>query len=113
MGLQYHKGDQHGNRHSSKINGNGQGAGTINVTTAITNFTANGVANALIISDGATQGQLKTVCMIGGEGAGNSGSLTGANIEGTSIVFTANGHRADLVWTNSKWFFSGSAAYTP
>ena len=89
------------------------GAGTINATTAITNFTADGVANALIISDGVTQGQLKTVCMIGGEGAGNSGSLTGANIEGTSIVFTANGHRADLVWTNSKWFFSGSATYTP
>ena len=90
------------------------GAGTINVTTAITNFTATGVANALTIADGATQGQLKTVAMIGGEGAGNSGSLTGANVEGTSIVMDANGEAAQLIWTNSKWFFNGGGAtYIP
>ena len=88
------------------------GAGAINSSTAITLLVTTG-SNALTIADGAVNGQLKYIVM---KTDGGDGTLTGANMIGTSVVFADAGDTASLIWTNSKWYVlgtqSGGAVYS-
>ena len=85
------------------------GAGAINATTSITEYTSDGGAQALTISDGITQGQFKTVMHVVD---GGSGVLTGANLIGTSVTFTDDGESCTLQWSDiqSKWIVVGTNA---
>ena len=76
------------------------GAGEINATTSITLLVTTGV-NALTIADGLVEGQIKYIVM---KTDGGVGTLTGANIVGTSIVFNDAGEGHTLIWTDSKWY---------
>ena len=88
------------------------GAGEINATTSITLLVTTGV-NALTIADGLVEGQIKYIVM---KTDGGNGTLTGANLVGTSIVFDTVGEGHTLIWTDSKWYSlssgSGGAAWT-
>ena len=88
------------------------GAGEINATTSITLLVTTG-ANALTIANGTQNGQLKYIVM---KTDGGVGTLTGANLVGTSIVFNDAGEGHTLIWTDSKWYSlssgSGGAAWT-
>ena len=88
------------------------GAGEINATTSITLLVTN-AANALTIADGLEEGQIKYIVM---KTDGGNGTLTGANLVGTSIVFDTVGEGHTLIWTDSKWYSlssgSGGAAWT-
>ena len=88
------------------------GAGEINATTSITLLVTN-AANALTIADGLVEGQIKYIVM---KTDGGVGTLTGANLVGTSIVFDDAGEGHTLIWTDSKWYSlssgSGGAAWT-
>ena len=88
------------------------GAGAINATTSITHVVTTG-SNALTIADGVKAGQVKYVIM---KTDGGDGTLTGANVIGTSVVFADAGDTASLIWTNSKWYVlgtqSGGAVYS-
>ena len=88
------------------------GAGEINATTSITLLVTN-AANALTIADGLVEGQIKYIVM---KTDGGNGTLTGANLVGTSIVFDTVGEGHTLIWTDSKWYSlssgSGGAAWT-
>lgn len=89
------------------------GAGAINATTAITEFTSTGVGDALTIANGVTAGQIKIVKHIVD---GGSGQLTGANLAGTSVTFTDDGEAVTLSWSVSqtKWFvIGGNAVFAP
>lgn len=85
------------------------GAGTINATTAITEYVSNGGAQALTIANGTIQGQQKQILHITD---GGSGVLTGANLAGTSVTFTDDGEACTLSWSVSqtKWFVVGTNA---
>ena len=89
------------------------GAGEINSSTAITEFTSTG-ANALTIANGADQGQIKMIVHISDGGAG---TLAGANLAdgaGSSVVFTDDGDACTLVWTNGNWYvIGGNELFTP
>lgn len=76
------------------------GAGAINVTSFLTNFTSTGGAQALTIASGAQIGQRKKVYHIVD---GGSGVLTGVFVGGTTITFTTAGEFADLIWTGAAW----------
>ena len=89
------------------------GAGEINATTSITLLVTN-AANALTIADGLVEGQIKYIVM---KTDGGNGTLTGANLVGTSIVFDTVGEGHTLIWTDSKWYSlssgSGGAVWNP
>ena len=89
------------------------GAGEINATTSITLLVTN-AANALTIADGLVEGQIKYIVM---KTDGGVGTLTGANIVGTNIVFNDAGEGHTLIWTDSKWYSlssgSGGAVWNP
>ena len=89
------------------------GAGEINATTSITLLVTTGV-NALTIADGLVEGQIKYIVM---KTDGGNGTLTGANLVGTSIVFDTVGEGHTLIWTDSKWYSlssgSGGAVWNP
>lgn len=77
------------------------GAGAVNVTTYLTNFTSTGAAQALTLADGVRVGQLKKIKHIVD---GGSGVLTPTNLAGgTTITFTAVGEFALLFWNGSDW----------
>jgi hypothetical protein len=89
------------------------GAGAINATTTVTLFTSTG-ADALTIANGTINGQMKYIIHIVDGGAG---TLTGANLLGTSVVFTNAGENAILMWVSSisDWVVVGVSEdiYTP
>ena len=89
------------------------GPGEINATTSITLLVTN-AANALTIADGLVEGQIKYIVM---KTDGGNGTLTGANLVGTSIVFDTVGEGHTLIWTDSKWYSlssgSGGAVWNP
>ena len=82
------------------------GAGEINATTSITLLVTN-AANALTIADGLVEGQIKYIVM---KTDGGVGTLTGANIVGTNIVFNDAGEGHTLIWTDSKWYSLSSGS---
>ena len=88
--------------------------GAINATTAVTQITSTGAADAVTIANGTIEGQTKYVYMIVD---GGSADLAGANFIGTSLSFTDDGSGATLKWdnTNSKWYCVGESGctYTP
>ena len=88
------------------------GPGEINATTSITLLVTTG-ADPLTIADGLVEGQIKYIVM---KTDGGVGTLTGANLVGTSIVFNDAGEGHTLIWTDSKWYSlssgSGGAAWT-
>ena len=88
------------------------GAGAINSTTPITLLVTTG-SDALTIADGNVDGQLKFIVM---KTDGGDGTLTGANLVGTSIVFADAGDAVTLIWTDSKWYNlssgTGGAVFT-
>ena len=69
------------------------GPGEINATTSITLLVTN-AANALTIADGLVEGQIKYIVM---KTDGGVGTLTGANIVGTNIVFNDAGEGHTLI----------------
>jgi hypothetical protein len=80
------------------------GAGAVDITTQVTNFTDTG-ANALTLADGV-QGQTKFICQIAT--AGGAGTLTPTNLAGgTTITFNAVGENAHLLFTNGSWHVVG------
>jgi len=89
------------------------GAGEINATTSITLLVTN-AANALTIADGLVEGQIKYIVM---KTDGGAGTLTGANLVGSNIVFNSAGEGHTLLWTDSKWYSLssgvGGAAWAP
>ena len=89
------------------------GAGAINATTTVTLLTTTG-ANALTIANGTIDGQMKYIVHIVDGGAG---TLTGANLLGTNVVFTNAGENATLIWIDSisDWAVVGVSEdiYTP
>ena len=85
------------------------GAGAINSSTSTTLLVTTGT-DALTIADGAVNGQVKFIVM---KTDGGTGTLTGANLVGTSIAFADAGRAATLLWTDSKWYMvGGNATYT-
>lgn len=76
------------------------GAGAVNVTAFLTNFTSTGAAEALTLASGTQTGQRKKVYHIVD---GGSGVLTAVFVGGTTITFTTVGEFADLIWTGSAW----------
>ena len=85
------------------------GAGAINSSTSTTLLVTTG-ADALTIADGAVNGQVKFIVM---KTDGGTGTLTGANLVGTSIAFADAGRAATLLWTDSKWYMvGGNATFT-
>jgi len=77
------------------------GAGAINVTTFLTNFTSTGAGQALTLANGVRVGQLKKIKHIvdGGSGVLTPTSLSG----GTTITFTSIGEFALLAWNGTAW----------
>jgi hypothetical protein len=75
-------------------------SGLITATESITHLT-NDTTAALTISDGLYEGQLK---LIVADTMGATSTLTGANIKGSSITFSAVGQTAILIWSNSAWY---------
>lgn len=76
------------------------GAGVVNVTSFLTNYTSTGVAEALTLASGTQVGQRKKVYHIVD---GGSGVLTAVFVGGTTITFTTVGEFAELIWTGSEW----------
>ena len=77
------------------------GAGAVNVTSYLTNFTSTGAAQALTLANGTEIGQLKKIKHIvdGGSGVLTPVSLSG----GTTITFTSIGEVALLQWNGTAW----------
>jgi hypothetical protein len=77
------------------------GAGAVNVTTYLTNYTSTGAAQALTLAAGVRVGQLKKIKHIvdGGSGVLTPSALVG----GTTITFTAVGEFAILLWNGAAW----------
>ena len=81
------------------------GAGAVDILTDITWLVTTG-ADALTLADGA-EGQKKIIIM---KTDGGDGTLTPSNYAGgTTIVFSAVGDAAELLFTNSAWHLIGSA----
>lgn len=77
------------------------GAGAVNVTSYLTNFTSTGGAQALTMADGTQIGQLKKVVHVVD---GGSGVLTPANLAGgTTVTFTSVGEFATFIWFGTEW----------
>jgi len=76
------------------------GAGAVNVTSYLTEFTSSGASQALTIASGTQIGQRKKVVHVVD---GGSGVLTGVFVGGTNITFTTVAEFADLMWTGSAW----------
>jgi len=74
----------------------------VNATTTITMIRTGG-AHAITIADGVTEGQLKIIKMYSD---GGDGTLAGANLVGTSLVFDDVGESAILGWdeVNGVWY---------
>jgi hypothetical protein len=77
------------------------GAGAVNVTSYLTNFTSTGAAQALTLAAGVRVGQLKKIKHIvdGGSGVLTPVAITG----GTTITFTSIGEFAILQWNGAAW----------
>lgn len=77
------------------------GAGAVNVTTYLTNYTSTGAAQALTLANGVRVGQLKKIKHIvdGGSGVLTPTALSG----GTTITFTSIGEFALLLWNGAAW----------
>lgn len=77
------------------------GAGAVNVTTYLTNYTSTGGAQALTLANGVRVGQQKKIKHIvdGGSGVLTPVSLSG----GTTITFTSVGEFVLLVWNGTAW----------
>lgn len=81
------------------------GAGAVNVTTTLTNYTSTGVAEALTLANG-TNGQYKSIVHVVD---GGSGVLTPTTALGyTTITFAAAGDSVDLRYTSQGWAIVGS-----
>lgn len=77
------------------------GAGAVNVTSFLTNFTSTGAGDALTMADGTQIGQLKKVVHVVD---GGSGVLTPANLAGgTTVTFTSVGEFALFIWFGTEW----------
>jgi hypothetical protein len=77
------------------------GAGAVNVTSYLTNFTSTGGAQALTLANGTQIGQLKKIHHIVD---GGSGILTPASLSGgTTVTFTTVGEFALLIWSGTAW----------
>jgi hypothetical protein len=76
------------------------GAGAVNVTSQVTNFTSTGAAEALTLANG-TAGQIKTIIHIvdGGSGVLTPTTFTG----GSTITFTNAGDTATLYYVNDTY----------
>ena len=85
------------------------GAGAINSTTSITHLVTTGT-DALTIADGTMTGQVKYFIM---KTDGGTGTLTGSNLIGASIIFADAGDGVTLLWTNSKWYTVSSSSGGP
>ena len=85
------------------------GAGAINSTTYITHLVTTGT-DALTIADGTMTGQVKYIIM---KTDGGTGTLTGSNLIGASIIFADAGDGVTLLWTNSKWYTVSSSSGGP
>lgn len=77
------------------------GAGAVNTTSHVTNFTSTGGAQALTLADGSQIGQIKKIIHVVD---GGSGVLTPTNLAGgTTITFTTAGEIAVLLWDGTEW----------
>ena len=76
------------------------GAGAVNVTSFLTQFTSTGAGDALTIASGTQIGQRKKVSHVVD---GGSGVLTGVFVGGTTITFTTVGEFCELIWTGVSW----------
>ena len=83
-------------------------AGAVDITSAIT-WVVTDDANALTLANG-TEGQIKFIIM---KTDGGTGTLTGSNLIGASIIFADAGDGVTLVWTNSKWYTVSSSSGGP
>jgi hypothetical protein len=81
------------------------GAGAINITTTITQYTSTGVAQALTLANATTVGQHKIIVH---SVDGGSGVLTPTTKIGfTAITFTNVGDSVSLVYTAAGWAIVG------
>jgi len=86
------------------------GAGAVNVTTAITEFTSVGTGDALTLADGV-EGQHKFVVYVAEAAGGDTGVLTPASLAGgTTVTFNDVGDSAHLLFTAGDWYFLGGSA---
>ncbi len=82
------------------------GAGAVNLTTSTTWIVTTG-ADALTLADGV-EGQRKFIIM---KTDGGDGTLTPTTLgNGTTITFDDVGDSANLLFTNSAWYFMGGTA---
>lgn len=82
-------------------------AGEIITTTNIT-YISNPDADGNYTLGAGVDGQLKIVIMISNTGS-RTCTLQGSTLA-NDIAFTAAGHSATLLYTNSKWYFIGGTA---
>jgi hypothetical protein len=82
-------------------------SGEIIVTTNIT-YISNPDSSGTYTLAAAVDGQVKIVIMTANTG-GHTCTIQAENIE-NDISFTAAGHTATLLYTNSKWYFIGGTA---
>ena len=79
------------------------GAGAVNITDAITEWTTTGVDAGTLV-DG-TEGLRKVIVMVAD---GGNGTLTPTNLAGgTTITFNDVGDSVELLFTNGSWFIIG------
>jgi len=91
------------------------GAGAINNTTSVTEFTSTG-GDALTIANGQTECQIKFIVHISDGGAGtlSGANIAGANNPNATVIFTDEGDSCTLLYTNALWYVvGGNALYTP
>jgi len=81
--------------------------GTINATTTLTVISNETGSYSLDLNNGTQVGQIKLVFC--GSASGTS-TVSGTNLNATSIVFNDAGQTALLIWYQSKWWPLGGTA---
>jgi len=86
-------------------------AGAVDPTDDVAIFDATAVGMAMTLADGATAGELMHLVMRS-KTNGDTVVLTPTTLTGgTTITFSAVGHRATLLWTGTAWVMrNGTAA---
>ena len=82
------------------------GSGTVTTTQTLTLISNTGSASYLTINDGSYEGQIKILMCTS---ATANSSIT-SNIKNDTIVFSAAGQTAFLIWYGSDWWVLGGTA---
>jgi hypothetical protein len=86
------------------------GAGAVNITTGLTQYTSTGAGQALTLANGSAVGQVKRIVHTVD---GGSGILTPTTAIGfTTITFTNVGDSVQLEYTTTGWAVTGSKGVT-